>query len=183
MSSLLAYRSMLYEAPFTTAPPAEHETPAPLEITVLFTGSSSNGSSSKDVRYTLEALRKAAQLALGLHAQIRLVVPQVVPYPLPLTSPPVMLEFTERRFRVIAAQQAAANQPIDMRVEIYLCRDTDQMLDQALKPKSMVIFGGAKRWWPTAEQRLARRLRRNGHEVIFVPCVPNKNIKEELIYA
>ncbi len=180
MSSLLAYRSTLSEAPFTPAPP---EAPAPLEITVLFTGSSSNGSSSKNVQYTLEALRKAAQLALGLHAHIRLVVPQVVPYPLPLTSPPVMLEFAERRFRMIAAQQAAENQPIEMRVEIYLCRDTDEMLDQVLKPKSMVIFGGAKHWWPAAEQRLARRLRRNGHEVIFVPSVANKNMKEDPIYA
>jgi hypothetical protein len=36
-----------------------------------------------------------------------------------------------------------------------------------LSPRSLVIVGGRKRRWPTAEERLARQLRRNGHEVIF----------------
>ena len=102
----------------------------------------------------------------------------MVPYPLPLDSPPVMLEFTERRFRVIAAEQAT-----DTRVEIYLCRDIDEMLDQALKPKSMVVIGGAKRFWITSEERLARRLRRKGHEVIFVSSSNKENMKEEQVYA
>jgi hypothetical protein len=28
-------------------------------------------------------------------------------------------------------------------------------------------MGGKKRWWPTEEQWLAWRLRKDGHEVIF----------------
>jgi hypothetical protein len=172
-SSLLACRTTLYEAPFRPASPAESDAPEQLEITVLFT----------DIRHTLEALRSAGQLAQGLHSRIRLLVPQVVPYPLPLDSPPVMLEFAEHHFRVIATKQAAGNRLIDTRVEIYLCRDVDEMLDQALKPKSMIVVGGAKRFWFTSEKRLARRLRRKGHEVIFVPSSHKESMKEERVYA
>ena len=52
---------------------------------------------------TLAALKKAADLASRLNARITLVVPQVVPYPLPLKTPPVLIDFNERRFRVIAS--------------------------------------------------------------------------------
>jgi len=39
-----------------------------------------------------------------VRARITLLVPQIVPYPLPLTSPPILLDFNERRFRLIAEQ-------------------------------------------------------------------------------
>ena len=105
---MLAYRNNLCEP----AKPADTagSTPGKLELTVLFTGLPS----------TLQALAKANDLAQDLNARIRLVVPQVVPYPLPLESPPVLLEFTESRFRAIAAAQT-----IETRVEIFLCRDRD----------------------------------------------------------
>ena len=44
----------------------------------------------------------------------------MVPYPLPLTSPPVLLDFSERQFRVLASQS-----PVETIVRIYLCRDRD----------------------------------------------------------
>ena len=91
-----------------------------------------------------------------------LVAPQVVPYPLPLTSPPVLLDWNERRLRVIANQSA-----VETIVRIYLCRDCWQALAQVLRPHSLVVVGGRERWWPTREGRLARRLRRAGHEVIL----------------
>ena len=50
---------------------------------------------------------------------------------------------------------------------IYLCRDRVETLTAVLSPHSLVVIGGRKRWWPTAEKRLARKLRRAGHEVIF----------------
>jgi len=36
-----------------------------------------------------------------------------------------------------------------------------------LKPHSLIIVGGRKRWWPTSEQRLAQALKKDGHHVIF----------------
>lgn len=111
---------------------------------------------------TLAALKKAADLASRLNARITLVVPQVVPYPLPLKTPPVLIDFNERRFRVIASQC-----PVAMTVRIYLCRDSAETVAGVLKPDSIVLLGGRRTWWPTAEKRLARQLRSAGHEVIF----------------
>jgi hypothetical protein len=127
------------------------ETNRGLNISVVFTS----------VDATLAALKKAAGLASSLGAHITLLVPQVVPYPLPLESPPVLLDWNERRFRVIAAQSL-----VETTVQIYLCRDQLQALGIVLLPRSIVVMGARKRWWPTAETRLVRKLRLSGHEVI-----------------
>lgn len=123
-----------------------------LNITVVFT----------TVEATVAALKKAGKLAESLGSQITLVVPQIVPFPLPLTSPPVLLEFQEKRFREIAAQS-----PVDVTVQLYLCRDGMDTLKKVLKPHSLVVVGGRKQFWPTLAHRLARRLRKSGHEVIL----------------
>ena len=54
---------------------------------------------------------RAGTLAESLDAQIILAVPQVVPYPLPLTSPPVLLDVQENHFREIAKES-----PVNIRV-------------------------------------------------------------------
>jgi hypothetical protein len=123
-----------------------------LNVAVIFTS----------VEATLAALKQAAELACPLNASLTLIVAQIVPYPLSLTSPPVPQDFSERRFRVIADQSH-----VETTVRIYLCRDPDVMLIGILKPHSLVVIGGTKRWWPTPERRLARKLRRAGHEVIL----------------
>jgi hypothetical protein len=73
-----------------------------------------------------------------------------------------LLEWNERRFRVIAEES-----PVETTVQIYLCRDRVDTLKAALSTRSLVVIGGRRRWWPTAEKRLARSLRSEGHEVIF----------------
>ena len=123
-----------------------------LNISVVFTS----------VKATLAALREAGGLAGRLGARITLVVPQIVPYPLPLTSPPVLLDWNERRFRTIAEES-----PVETKVSLYLCRDAREILKTALSPRSIVVLGGRKRLWPTPETRLASTLRQAGHEVIF----------------
>ncbi|HEY1338665.1 MAG TPA: hypothetical protein VGF59_14210 [Bryobacteraceae bacterium] len=123
-----------------------------LNIAVVFTS----------VNATLAALKRAGALAASLRARITLLVPQVVPYPLPLESPPVLLDFTERRFRLIADQS-----PVETTVRIYLCRDGWEMVSAELSAHSLVVVGGRRRWWPTRAERLVRKLSRAGHEVIF----------------
>jgi hypothetical protein len=123
-----------------------------LNITVVFTSA----------ELTSAALRKAGTLASRLSGRITLVVPQVVPYPLPLESPPVLLEFSERRFREIATES-----PVDTTVRLYLCRDRLETLNTVLAPRSLVVLGGRNTWWPNADRTLARELRHAGHEVIF----------------
>lgn len=148
----LAYERRLRQAAGTPAQPTSTGAEPKLNIDVVFTS----------VEATLAALREAGSLAHRLNARITLRVPQVVPYPAPLTSPPTLLDFSERKFRVLAGQS-----PVDTNVQVYLCRDEWETLKCVLKPQSLVVVGGRSRWWPTKEKRLARMLRRAGHQVIF----------------
>lgn len=148
----LAYERRLAPAAGGPEQPAVEGAEPRLNIAVVFTS----------VPETLAALRRAGALASRLNARITLVVPQVVPYPCPLASPPVLLDFSERRFRVIAGAS-----PVETTVQLYLCRDQWEALRLVLQPRSLVVVGGRKRWWPTREKRLAWKLRRAGHEVIL----------------
>jgi hypothetical protein len=134
---------------------AENNPSNELEVNVIFT----------DHQRTLAALKTAGALAHQLHARVNLLVPQGVPYALPLTSPPVPIQFTEQRLLDLAEQGA---QELDTSVRLYLCRDWQLCLLQTLKPQSLVVIGGRARWWPTEERRLARMLQFFGHKIIFV---------------
>jgi hypothetical protein len=127
--------------------------PVRLDISVVFTS----------VTATLGALKEAGNLAKSLGGRITLIVPQIVPYPLPLSSPPVPVDFSERRLWVIADHSK-----VETRVSIYLCRDALETLRSVLQPASLVVVGKrkSKRWWPTAEARLAAKLRHLGHQVV-----------------
>jgi hypothetical protein len=142
-------------APRTGHPtrPIGEEADQKLNIAVVFTS----------VESTLAAVKEAGNLANSLGAKITLVVPQVVPYPLPLETPPVLVEFNEHRFRVLASES-----PVETSVQVYLCRDRLEMLLRTLSPNSLVVIGGRKKWWPTNEKLTARRLRKAGHKVLFI---------------
>jgi hypothetical protein len=81
----LAIEKILVPATGHPSRPIAPETEQKLNIVVVFTS----------IESTLAALKEAGTLAHSLGAQIKLVVPQVVPYPLPLDSPPVLVEFNE----------------------------------------------------------------------------------------
>jgi hypothetical protein len=124
---------------------------ASLEIVVLHT----------EPEETLSALRMAAELASGL-ARVRLLAVQVVPYPLDLSAPPVSVEFLENQFSRMASETA-----VDAAVDIRLGRDRGDVLEAGLPTRSVVVIGGRRPRWPTATMRLARRLERLGHQVVF----------------
>lgn len=137
-----------YQAP-RRSPDADSNS---LPLTVLFT----------TVGGTLSALREAAILARHLGAQIRILVPYVVPYPLPLDRPRVSPEFRLRYFRTRCSDEA-----IETRIDVRLCRDVRQCLQQSLYPQTLIVVGGVQSWWPfTFEKRLMRHLSRAGHHVI-----------------
>src|SRR5690348_10746492 len=58
-----------------------------LSVSVIFTNEPA----------TMSALNRAAELASQLDARIRIIVPQVVPYQLPIDRPDVEPEFRARR--------------------------------------------------------------------------------------
>src|SRR5579862_8422000 len=132
-----------------TAPEADDKLP----ITVVFT----------TVPATLAALRDAAILADKLNARITLMVPQVVPYPAPLEASPVLREFSEHRFRVMAKDAC-----VDMDVRICLCRDPLGELRLLLPVGSIIVLGGrSRRFLPGKDARLAPGLRDAGYAVNF----------------
>ncbi len=109
-----------------------------------------------------KSLDVASGLARGLGARVTVHVAQVIPYPLELKSPQVPVQFAEQQLLAMAGEQ-----PVETSIRIYLCRDLTETIRQVLKPDSVVIVGGRKRWWPTREHRLATALRRDGHRVIL----------------
>jgi hypothetical protein len=123
-----------------------------LEVTVIFT----------DAPGTLAALQMAEDLAPQLDAHIRLLMPYEVPYALPLGRPPVPVEFLEGQIRKVTGKLH-----LDVSAHVYLCRDKRRALNILLRPHSLVIVGGKRRWWPTAAQKLARSLQASGHHAIF----------------
>jgi hypothetical protein len=97
--------------------------------------------------------------------KITLLVAQVVSYPLPLTSPPVLIDWNERRFQVIAEAGR-----VDTTVSLCLCRDRGETLKKVLGSRRLVVLGGRRKVVVVhrAEKRLARQLKRSGYEVILI---------------
>jgi hypothetical protein len=123
-------------------------------LTVLFTS----------VKGTLTALREAARIAPQLSAGIRILVPYVVPYPLPIDQPRVDPLFRLRQFRTVCEQESIAT-----RIDIRLCRDALQCVGESLPPDSLILVGISRNWWPfNQERRLMRCLTAAGYEVVPV---------------
>lgn len=149
----LAFEKRLSKATERFAGARVEDNDPKLNISVIFTSEES----------TVVAMKKAVALAGNLGARITLLAPQVVPYPLPLESPPVLLDWNERRIDAIANES-----PVETIVRLYLCRDRLQTLMQALSPKSLIVIGHRGKWrLLTQERKLAGSLRRAGHEVIL----------------
>jgi hypothetical protein len=112
---------------------------------------------------TLAALRITSRLGADLGACPKILLLYAVPYTLPLERPAVPAGFLEEQIRALASES-----PAEITARIILCREPRRSLRQILRPHSLIVIGGRKRWWPSKEQRLARMLRKDGHEVIFV---------------
>jgi hypothetical protein len=128
----------------------------PLAVNVIFT----------DVQSTAAALKFAQSFARELGASISLRAAVAVPFQLPLDQPQISVAFLQDAMRELVAQ--LKSETFDPTIHLYLCRDRVWALSQVLNPNSLVVIAGRKRWWPTAETRMARALRAEGHRVIFV---------------
>jgi len=114
---------------------------------------------------TRTAFQRAAELARGLDARIRLIEIQVVPIGLPLDKPTVNPEHSIRKIRLLAMESA-----VPISAEIVYARDWEQGLRRSLVPGSIVLLTIKRRWWRTgfSEKRMAARLRKAGHQVVWI---------------
>lgn len=124
-----------------------------LTVFVLFTS----------IHWTLKALERAREIARPLGASIVVVAVQVVPYPLPLSAPPVPFDFVVKRFEEKTGELSG-----EVQISAFLCRDLMEGLKCALNRNSPVVIGTPKGWLPTRDERMARKLLRAGYEVILV---------------
>lgn len=128
----------------------------PLAVNVIFT----------DVQSTAAALNFAQSFARELGARISLRAAVAVPFQLPLDQPPISVAFLQDVMRKLVAQ--LEKDTFEPTVHLYFCRDRVRALSQVLRSNSVVVITARRRWWPTAETRMARALRAEGHRVILV---------------
>ena len=130
--------------------------PGDLVVNVIFT----------DPQGTALALETAGSLACSLGASIQLLAAHPVPYRLPLDEPQVSVRFAERLLSDLVA--GLDQDGFETSARLYLCRNRHETLMQILRPNSLVVIGGRRRWWPTTASRMARALRSKGHQVVFI---------------
>jgi hypothetical protein len=114
---------------------------------------------------TRAALKYASGLSQDLDVRLRLIDVHVVPYGVPLDEPTVDPKYLSRRIRNLARE---SKQPVS--AEIVYARDWEQGLRRVLSPASLILMAIQRSWWRTSEKRLAARLRKLGHQVIWVEC-------------
>jgi hypothetical protein len=126
---------------------------AGLEVQVVFT----------NLPQTLAALAVVSRLGLSLEVRPRVLIFCDLPTTLPLEIRFVPAGFFEEKIRALTRESS-----VGFSVQQCICRNLGESLRGLLHPHSLVVIAGRKRWWPTREQRLAGRLTKDGHHVLFV---------------
>jgi hypothetical protein len=113
---------------------------------------------------TLGAVRVASDFAKTLEVPLTVLHFRAVSYPLDVDapagiSPAETVEFTDR----------LRQQGLDVRVQVYLCRDALTAVPLALGQPSLVVIGQRRRWWEwrSLSERWRRALEARGHLVVL----------------
>jgi hypothetical protein len=118
---------------------------------------------------TLAAVRVAGEFAKPLGVPVKLIHFQTVPYAWPVDAPceisPVETDGFLERIRA---------EDLDVRVNVYLCRDEHQAMLSALRPHSLIVVAGRRSWWPTKSERWRRMLEGAEQFVVFVDISEHK---------
>jgi hypothetical protein len=108
-------------------------------------------------------LERALALSAGLNARVSLVAVHAVPYPMDFECPASTHAFLVERLAELASRCA-----LPVSAEVVLARSREEGFRHALKPSATVLVGARKRPWRTAEEKLARALVRDGHQVVLM---------------
>ena len=108
-------------------------------------------------------LKRAVALTAGLNAKLRLVAVHTVPYASPYGCPAAV-----HAHLVEQLVDLASRCPLPVNPQVVLARGRAEGFAYVLKPESIVLLGARKHWWRTEEEKLARRLARDGHKVVLL---------------
>jgi len=140
------------------SPAADVDLAHGIDVTVVFT----------TFEGTRIAVAEADRLAVDLDARVTVIVPDVIPYHLPLDRPFLSEGFLRARLEAMLAGCRA-----ETRVEIGMCRDPKALLREWLQPGSLVLLGASHWRWHWRESRFCRMLTRMGHDALVV--VPHRD--------
>jgi len=111
---------------------------------------------------TRSALAEAKRRVQGVDTA-RIVL--LVPHPVSYAAPPDPEEATaiSEQYRALVTSAG-----VDATVRVCFCRKREDAFRWMLGKRSLIVMGGRQRWWwPTAAERMAGRLKRQGHDVVF----------------
>lgn len=114
-------------------------------------------------RVTDALLRRVAALTVGLNVRLTLVAVHAIPFPADFECPAAV-----HRHLVDQLEDLASRCTLPVRAQVVLARSREEGFRHVLKPDSMVLLGTCKRFWRTAEERLAKILVADGHKVVLV---------------
>ncbi len=124
--------------------------PGSLEIVVPYTGH----------EITARVLQAAESMVDGLNAMLKVVAVYVVPFPAELRCPAAVEEHLLTRLAELTRRTG-----LPTSVQVVVARDRDAGLRHVLRPQSAILLGSARRMWRTREEKLARKLTSEGHQV------------------
>src|SRR5262245_47443789 len=116
-----------------------------------------------DLKGSAAALKAAAELTANLEIDLAMVAMQTVPFALPLSDPPISLDF--KLFQILDLIELTG---LHVQATIYLCRDEAETLLRILPPTSLVVMGLKKSRLPSRVKHLAGVLERHSHQVLRV---------------
>jgi hypothetical protein len=119
----------------------------------------------RDSKLTKAALKYASGLIEAQNVRVRLIDVHVVLHGVPLDQPTVDPKYLERRLKNVARESE-----LSVSSEVVYARDWEQGLRRVLTSGSIVLLPMRRASWRTSEKRLAARLRKLGHTVVWVEC-------------
>ena len=108
----------------------------------------------------LAAVDRAAVLAARLSALVRLIAVHTVPYPAPFGCPAVAHAYFVEQLIDLASRS-----PLTVHPQVILARSRFEGFRAAIPAESTVLLAAYRRFWKTAEDRLADMLAGEGHKV------------------
>lgn len=128
----------------------------PLSVNVVYTGRET----------TTAALRAADSLARDLSATVHIRAIIAVPRQLAIELAFTSVQFFKQLISNLV--ERAGSRSCEYVLHIYVSRSRIETLLRVLQPASLLVIGGRRRLWPTAESRLSKAAISAGHSVAFV---------------